>query len=272
MNEQNLSNSKEQRTRRNIISMGAILGAAALAKAQRARAAPTSSVRRPTTNCIVSGTNVLTTTGDRKVEDLTIGDLLPTVFGGVRPIQWIGRFPIKKSDPSRPWPRETLPVRIRRSALAPGVPHADLVVTRWHALLIDGLLIPAGNLINGTTIALDEACGAELDLFHIKLETHDAIYAQGTAIETMLRVDESAVNFAEYFRMYGVPETDGARCAPFASYGGMRGDFCAMPGELKSRIRSSISPWFDRREKIDVIRDRLEERGIALVRELEPSI
>ncbi len=137
-------------------------------------------------------------------------------------------------------------------------------------MLIDGLLIPAGNLINGTTIARDEASeDDELEFFHIKLESHDAIYAEGAPVETMLRVDESSVNFAEYFRMYGVPETEGARCAPFASYGGMPDDYRGMRGELKSRIRSAISPWLDRREPIDVIRDRLEERGIILSRQSE---
>ena len=50
------------------------------------------------------------------------------------------------------------------------------------------------------------------------------------------------------------------------------GDFRAIPGELTSRIRSAISPWIDRRKQIDVIRDRLEERAFALVRELAPTI
>ena len=140
-------------------------------------------------------------------------------------------------------------------------------------MLIDGLLIPAGNLINGTTIARDEAYSdGEIEFFNIKLESHDAIYAEGAAVETMLSVDEYAINFAEYFRIYGVPETEGTHCAPFASYGGMRGDFRAKPGELTSRIRSAISPWIDRRKQIDVIRDRLEERAFALVRELAPTI
>ena len=35
-----------------------------------------------------------------------------------------------------------MPVRIARSALAPGVPQADLYVTGWHALFVDGLLMP----------------------------------------------------------------------------------------------------------------------------------
>jgi hypothetical protein len=99
--------------------------------------------------CLLRGTNIQTAAGQRKIADLVIGDLLPTVFGGIRPIQWIGRYPMKKSDPSRPWAKEALPVQLARSALAPDVPHADLFVTGRHGLLIDGLLIPAANLRAG---------------------------------------------------------------------------------------------------------------------------
>jgi len=272
MNEPRILSPTEQRTRRSIMKMGAILGAVALAKVERARAAAISAPPVPAPHCLLRGTNIRTTAGERKGEDLAIGDLLPTVFGGVRPIQWIGRYPIRKSDPSRPWMKAALPVRVARSAIAPGVPDADLFVTRWHALLLDGLLIPAGNLINDTTIRCHDDHGNEFEFFGIKMESHDAIYAEGAPVETLLSVDESAVNFAEYFRMYGVPETEGTRCAPFASYGGMRGDYGGMGGELRSRVRSAISPWFDRREQIDVIRDRLEERAVALTQELEPSI
>jgi hypothetical protein len=81
----------------------------------------------------------------------------------------------------------------------------------------------------------------------------------------LLSVDESAVNFAEYFRKYGVSEIEETRCAPFAFYGRGR-------DELKSLFRTAISPWFDHRDPIDMIRDRLEERGIALSRQFELSI
>jgi hypothetical protein len=272
MNEPRIVSSQEQRTRRNILRMGALsailgyaVGAAVLAKVDRARAAPVPSVPRPEARCLLRGTHIQTAAGQRKIEDLAIGDLLPTVFGGVHPIQWIGRYPIKKSDPSRPWAKELLPIRVARSAIAPDVPHADLYLTGPHALLIDGLLIPVGNLINDTTIRRQDVYGDEFEFFHIKMESHDAIYAEGAPVETLQRVDESAANFAEYLRLYGVPETEETPCAPRVSYGGGR-------GELKSLIRSAISPWVDRREPVDVIRDRLEERAIALTRELEPSI
>ena len=266
MDEQRILSATEKRTRRNMIKMGAILGsagaAAVLMKVNPSRAVP-ACVRG--CSCLLRGTNIQAASGERKVEDLAVGDLLPTVFGGIRPIQWIGRYPVKKSDPSRPWVEEALPVRVARSALAPDVPHADLYVTGWHALLVDGLLVPACCLINGATIRRHEAReDDELEFFHIKFESHDAIYAEGAPVETLLSVDERAVNFAEYFRLYGVPETEETPCAPRVSYGGRRGEF-------KSRIRSAISPWFDRREPIDMIRDRLEERGIALSRQLEAA-
>jgi hypothetical protein len=146
------------RTRRNIMKMGVILASSAVAGANSAHAVPSVVCRTPeapnfsSCNCFLKGTRIETAEGERKIEDLAIGDLLPTMFGGLRPVQWIGRYPIKKSDPSKPWVKDALPVRIAASALAPDVPHADLYVTAFHSLLIDGVLVPAKMLINGTTI------------------------------------------------------------------------------------------------------------------------
>jgi hypothetical protein len=120
--------------------------------------------------------------------------------------------------------------------------------------------VQAENLINDTTITLYEAREHdELEFFHIKLESHDVIYAEGAPVETLLDIDESAVNFVEYLRKYGTPKREEPPCVPTISYSGRR--------VLKSRVRSAISPWFDRRKQIDVIRDRLEERGIILSKE-----
>jgi hypothetical protein len=59
-------------------------------------------------------------------------------------------------------------------------------------LLIDGTLVGAGNLLNGTTIieALDfDHCAS----FNIVLERHNVIYANGTPCETLLGPGESPV-------------------------------------------------------------------------------
>jgi hypothetical protein len=186
------------------------------------------------------------------------------MFGGTRPIQWIGRYPVRKSDPLKAWPKDARPVRIARSALAPNVPQADLYVTQAHGVFIDDVLVSAGYLVNGTTITLCEASEFdELEFFHIKLEKHDVIYAEGAPVESLLDVDDRIVNFADYFRKYGVPTGNEPPCLPFLS--NWRGS------GLKSRFCGAISRG-NRRKRIGVIRDRLEQRAIALSQELEPSI
>jgi hypothetical protein len=132
-----------------------------------------------------------------------------------------------------------------------------------HALLVDGVLVAAGNLINGTTITRYDASELdELEFFHIKLELHDVIYADGAPCETLLNVDDNAANFAEYLRQYGPPKSEETPCAPLFRYSYRR-------GEIKSCFRSAISPWIDRRKTVDIIRDKLDARGIALLRESE---
>jgi hypothetical protein len=210
-------------------------------------------------SCFLRGTTIRTAGGDKKIEELAAGDQLPTFFGGICPIQWIGHYRFRRSDPSKAWVKAVLPVRIARSALARDVPHADLFVTSIHALLIDDALVPVCNLINGTTIAVFDAGEMdELEFFHIKLPHHDVIWAEGTPCETLLKVDENAINFAEYLREYGPPACDNATCVPVLGYG--------PRVELKSRFRSAISPWVDRRQKLDIIRDKMEEGEAVLVR------
>jgi hypothetical protein len=249
-----------RRSRRNLIKIGAITASAIFASLATATSASAASptptpVARP--SCFLKGTRIRTADGDKKIEDLAVGDMLPGFFGGTRPIQWVGRYSFKKSDPTKTWVSDILPVRIARSALGPDVPHADLCITRGHALLIDGVLVPICHLINGTTITtLDASDLNELEYFHIKLEHHDVIYAEGAPCETLLNVDESAVNFAEYLRQYGSSEITDARCAAWLGFG--------RRIEIKSRFRGAISPWIDCRERFDVIRDELEEGGVVV--------
>jgi hypothetical protein len=274
------SNAGMQRTRRNIMKMGAIAVPATLATVQSAKAwcifgfigqcdrngngdgdgnGNGNGGRKGggKGNCFLKGTKILTAEGERKIEDLAIGDLLPTGFGGLRPVQWIGRYPRRKSDPSKPWVKDVLPIRIARSALGPNVPYVDLFVTAHHSLLIDGVLVPADILINGTTITRYEASEYdELEYFHIKLESHDVIYAEGAPAETLGSISESAVNFADYLRQYGQSTKEEISCAPrIPMHGGGE--------ELKSRFRSALSPWIDLRNMADIVRDRLEERGLV---------
>ena len=61
----------------------------------------------------------------------------------------------KKADPTRDWVADIRPVLVRKSAISENVPSRDLYLTRYHALYLDGMLIPVCNLINGSTILVD---------------------------------------------------------------------------------------------------------------------
>jgi hypothetical protein len=202
--------------------------------------------------CFLRGTKIQTVGGERCIEDLAVGDLLPTVFGGVRPIQWIVRFRRTKVDASKPWQNHARPVRIMKSALAPNIPQTDLFVTSGHALLLDGVLVTAGSLINGTTIAPYAAEEYdELEFFQIKLETHDAIFAEGAPCETLLSMDESAIDYADYIDKYGPAIAQDAYCAPIFGNGAR--------SEIRWRVHSAMSRWLGP-HKVDIIRERLEAR------------
>ena len=78
------SNAGTQRTRRNIMKMGAILASSAVAGAYSAHAATSTTTAACAVvrcNCFLKETKIRTADGERKIEDLAIGDLLPTMFG-----------------------------------------------------------------------------------------------------------------------------------------------------------------------------------------------
>ncbi len=230
---------RARRTRRNVtkaavIALGALLGLAARPKPASAffHHGPD---HKP---CFLRGARIRTAVGNRPVEELAVGDFVPTHFGGMRAIRRIASHDFTRSGRGMPWPREARPVRIARSALGEGIPHAVLYLTGSHALLIDGVLVRAGDLLNGTTITLDDAESFDrLEYFHIELEEHDVLEAEGAACESLLT---------------------GAPCVPVLSFNGRR-------NEVKSRLRSALSLVADRRQPLDVIRDRLEERALSTV-------
>jgi hypothetical protein len=238
-------------TRRHLLARNIKTIAFVAAGAVVMKLTPAKAVGKPV--CFLKGTKIQTAEGERRIEDLAVGDLLPTVFGGVRPIQWIVRFRRTKADAGKPWESHARPIRIMKSALAPNVPQADLFVTSGHALLLDGVLVTAGSLVNGTTIAPYAAEEYdELEFFQIKLETHDAIFAEGAPCETLLRMDETTVDYPQYADKYGPAKAQDTYCAPIFGNG--------ASSEISWRLHSAMSGWLGP-HKVDIIRQRLEQRA-----------
>src|SRR5215469_9104830 len=123
-----------QRSRRNLIKFGGIAGSLAIASLTPTSADVLACSTAIAARCFLRGTSILAAQGNRKVEDIRVGDLPPTVLGGERAVQWIGGARFKRNL-AEPWVKDVLPVRIAPSALGPDVPRTELFVTRGHSLL-----------------------------------------------------------------------------------------------------------------------------------------
>ncbi|TXI10037.1 MAG: hypothetical protein E6Q76_04725 [Rhizobium sp.] len=134
------------------------------------------------TSCFLRGTLIRTPEGDIPVEELRVGDLVVT-HKGVAEIKWVGR---RRIDPKAiDKPRDTLPVRIQSGAIAQNIPARDLYVSPDHCMFLEESLIPAKFLINGTSIT-QETTLVSFEYFHIELDQHSIVLAEGAQTETYL--------------------------------------------------------------------------------------
>jgi Hint domain len=207
--------------------------------------------------CFLRGTQIWTPSGESRIEDLRVDDLVVTSSGEAKPIQWVWGRRFQRQTGQK-WAEAIAPIRVTRSALGPNTPHRDLYLSRYHCLYLDGVLIPVVDLINESTIARVDAIHlSEIEYFHIKLERHSVIYAEGAACETLQAV--TAVNsekreFEEYRSLYGKPSLPDESAAPVLGYNGGR-------ARLRGRIRSIVSHVVDIRSKLEIVRDGLKERA-----------
>lgn len=169
--------------------------------------------------CFVEGTRIRTPDGDVPVETLRIADHVLTASGKRRPIRWIGQRTIdlirhRDSDSVRP-------VRVRRDALSERVPSRDLCVSPDHALYVDGVLIPARQLVNGVSILPDHAVET-VRYYHVELDAHDVLLAENAPAESYLDTGNRAwfANAGQVVLLRaGTQEQDRrhAGCAPFVT-------------------------------------------------------
>ena len=206
--------------------------------------APDAFVATPLTNetlvtlgpaCYCRGTLIRTSGGEVPVERLAIGDNITTKSGGAKPIRWIGR---RSYDPRfiRKSPG-VVPIRVAANALAEGVPSRELCVSPEHALYLDGVLVPARLLLNGSTVRQDAApAGETVDYFHIELETHDIIFAESAPAETFVDCDNRGMfhNAAEFGLLYPADApTPWKFCAARVMPGSA--ELCAIRGSVLAR-------------------------------------
>jgi len=195
--------------------------------------------------CFAAGTRILTPSGERAVETLAEGDLVLAGAGdelAACPIKWLGYRRIDLT--SHPRPATVAPIRIMCGAISDTIPHNDLCVSPDHGILIDGKLICARQLVNGTTIRQMTGL-ASVQYFHVELDAHNILLAEGLTAETYLDTGNRG-----FF-------------ANGDSTLGLHPDLCDEP-DYPSRERASCEPFVWDEDNVRPIWQRLADRAILL--------
>ena len=166
--------------------------------------------------CYVQGTRITTAQGERAIEELAIGDVLPTHFGCMQRIKWIGRQSFTAA--ALQGARARAPIRIMANALDPNMPKRDLFISPGHSILLNGRLILAKHLLNGLTITQPEPV-RDVTYHLIEFATHDCILAEGVWAESFADGPGLRANFdnqADFYKLYpGHTEPETVKlCAP----------------------------------------------------------
>ncbi len=158
--------------------------------------------------CLVRGTLVATPAGEVAVETLAIGDLVTTLDGSAKRVKWIGRRSYGAAFLRGN--AKVVPVVIAAGALGSNIPSRDLRVSPDHALHLDGGLVPAALLVNGTTIRQDLTAD-QVDYFHVEFENPEVIFTNGAPTESYVDHGNRHMfqNHREFQDLYGEVSSDG---------------------------------------------------------------
>ncbi|WP_299591694.1 Hint domain-containing protein [uncultured Tateyamaria sp.] len=132
------------------------------------------------------GTHITMASGAQKpIEDLMVGDRVLTRNDGVQEVRWIGQSTVRATG-------DFAPICIRAGTLNND---RDLIVSPDHRLFIyqrkdrlgagrAELLVKARHLVNDDSVTVQD--GGFVDYFELLFDTHQIIYAEGIAAESML--------------------------------------------------------------------------------------
>ncbi|MFA8387832.1 MAG: Hint domain-containing protein, partial [Pelagibaca sp.] len=134
--------------------------------------------------CFASGTRILTTDGDRRIDTLQAGDRIVTRDNGVQTLRWIGQRQLDVADLTRA-------PKLRPILLSPALTGGDapLIVSPQHGVLfnLDGeeTLVRATHLarMQGGAARVMQGCRS-VTYFHLLFEDHQIVFANGAPSES----------------------------------------------------------------------------------------
>lgn len=220
-------------------------------------------------DCYLRGTLISTPRGPVAIENLAAGDAVLTAAGKSRPLRWLGHRSLDcvlYPDPTVIWP-----ICIRAGAFGEQQPSRDLWVSPGHCLFVDGALIPAVNLVNGAT--LNQVPREHVEYWHLELDSHDILLAEGLPAESYLDSGyraaffESGGAFMEAFPDFK-PKHFTESCVPVVSSGSRLQDIRAALLERAKAVGHTLTDDPDLHVMADNQRIeplRLSERRVAFM-------
>ena len=157
--------------------------------------------------CFTPGTLIATPKGERKVEELQVGDRVITRDNGMQEIRWVGRREMSGEELVE---KEHLrPILIREGALGKGLPERDMMVSPQHRVLIANdktalyfeereVLVAAKHLTDMEGI--DQVDVSHTSYIHIMFEAHEVILSDGIWTESFQPGDQSLVGIGDAAR------------------------------------------------------------------------
>ncbi len=165
--------------------------------------------------CFTPGTRIATPKGERRVEDLEIGDKVITRDHGAQVIRWVGKRDMSALKLSEN--PHLQPVLIPQGALGKGLPERDMLVSPNHRVMISTpevdlhfnqaeVLVPAKHLVE-SGIAVQTICATGTSYIHFMFDNHEVVLSDGAWTESfqpgelaLNGIDEAAR--AEIFELF----------------------------------------------------------------------
>ncbi len=148
--------------------------------------------------CFTPGTLIATPKGERRVEELQVGDRVITRDNGIQEIRWAGAKPISWQEMNGA--AHLKPILIAAGSLGNGLPERDMLVSPNHRVLVANdrtalyfdereVLVAAKHLVDNKGIFQVETRGTTY--IHFMFQNHEVVLSDGAWTESFQPGDYS---------------------------------------------------------------------------------
>lgn len=148
--------------------------------------------------CFTPGTLIATPDGERRVEELQVGDRVITRDNGIQSIRWLGQQSLDAEALKRA--EHLQPILIREGALGNGLPERDMMVSPNHRVLVANdktalyfedreVLVAAKHLVG--LEGIDAVETSTVTYIHFMFDQHEVVLSDGAWTESFQPGDQT---------------------------------------------------------------------------------